>query len=187
MELYLETREECHKWLEKHHSSEQGIWLIYYKKASGKPRIPYTDAVEEALCFGWIDGKIKRVNEDYYMQWFTPRKPGSRWSKLNISRVQKLISSGSIRSAGLAAYNEVLKKPELIYEINTGTDLPIPEDLLTALRENSTAMNNFLNSPPGSRRLYIFWLNDAKREETRKGRIAKIVERSARNLRAGMI
>ena len=91
MELYVKTRAEWRKWLEENHSSVQGIWLIYYKKISGRPRIPYSDAVEEALCFGWIDGKIKRVNDDYYIQWFTPRRPGSRWSKLNMGKVEKLI------------------------------------------------------------------------------------------------
>ena len=91
MELYLKTREEWRKWLEENHSKAEEIWLIYYKKPSGKSRIPYTDAVEEALCFGWIDGKIKRINDDYYIQRFTPRRPGSKWSKLNMERVQKLI------------------------------------------------------------------------------------------------
>jgi len=155
MEVYVKSREEWRKWLEENHSIEQGIWLIYYKKISGKPRVSYNDAVEEALCFGWIDGKIKRVNDDYYMQWFTPRRKGSRWSRLNISRVQRLVSDGLMKPEGLSAYQEALK--------------------------------NFMNSPPGSRKLYLLWLNDAKREETRKGRITKIVERSAKNIRAGMM
>jgi uncharacterized protein YdeI (YjbR/CyaY-like superfamily) len=187
MELYLETRDEWRRWLLENHSSSQGIWLIYYKKTSGKPRIPYDDAVEEALCFGWIDGKIKRVNDDCYMQWFTPRRHGSRWSKLNMSRVKKLIDAGKMNPAGLSAYNKAVKKPELIYDIRSETELPVPDDLLAALTENPDALNNFLTSPSGSRRLYLFWLNDAKREITRQGRIAKIVERSAKNIRAGMM
>ena len=112
MELYVKNRVEWRKWLEDNHSMVQGIWLIYYKKSSGKPRIPYNEAVEEALCFGWIDGKIKRVNDDYYMQWFTPRRPGSRWSNLNMNRAQKLINEGRMRPAGLVAYKETIKKPE---------------------------------------------------------------------------
>jgi uncharacterized protein YdeI (YjbR/CyaY-like superfamily) len=187
MELYLETREEWRKWLEENHSSVPGIWLIYYKKTSGKARIPYDDAVEEALCFGWIDGKIKRVNDDYYMQWFTPRRPHSRWSKLNMSRAKKLLSSGAMKPAGKKAYNEALKKPELVYDVRPDTSLPVPDDLMDALKENNEAFKNFMNSPPGSRRMYIFWLNDAKRAETRKVRIAKIVERSEKNMRAGMM
>jgi uncharacterized protein YdeI (YjbR/CyaY-like superfamily) len=187
MELYVKTREEWRKWLEENHSDMQGIWLIYYKKISGKPRIPYNDAVEEALCFGWIDGKIKRVNDDYYIQWFTPRRPGSQWSKLNICRVQKLIKEGQMRPEGLAAYEKVTKKPELIYDINTEDSMLVPDDLINALKKNVEAYNNFINFPPSSRKLYILWLNNAKREETRQGRLVKIVDRSAKNIRAGMM
>src|SRR4030042_4761773 len=116
MELYFTKREEWRKWLEKNHSSCEEVWLRYYKKPSGKPRIPYTDAVEEALCFGWIDGKIKRINEDNYIQRFTPRRKGSRWSKYNIDRVQKLIREGLMTPAGLKVYQEALVKPQRIYD-----------------------------------------------------------------------
>ena len=187
MEVYVKSREEWRKWLEENHSIEQGIWLIYYKKISGKPRVSYNDAVEEALCFGWIDGKIKRVNDDYYMQWFTPRRKGSRWSRLNISRVQRLVSDGLMKPEGLSAYQEALKNPELTYYVRSESVISIPDDLMTALEANTEALHNFMNSPPGSRKLYLLWLNDAKREETRKGRITKIVERSAKNIRAGMM
>jgi uncharacterized protein YdeI (YjbR/CyaY-like superfamily) len=187
MELYVKNREEWHKWLEEYHKSVDGIWLIYYKKPSGKPRIPYNDAVEEALCFGWIDSKIKRVNDDYYIQWFTPRRPGSRWSKLNMSKVEKLIKEGRMMPEGLSLYEKALKKPQLIYDIKKETNIIVPDDLQSALRNIPVAFNNFNNFPLSSRRLYVFWLNDAKREETRKGRIAKIVERSEKNIKAGMM
>jgi uncharacterized protein YdeI (YjbR/CyaY-like superfamily) len=165
----------------------QGIWLKYYKKPSGKPRIPYDEAVEEALCYGWIDGKIKRVNDDYYIQWFTPRRPGSRWSKLNMNRAQKLINEGRMRPAGLAAFEETIRKPELIYDIKSETILPVPDDLIEALKNNIVAYNNFKNFTPASRKLYLLWLTSAKREETRQGRIKMIVERSEKNIRAGMM
>jgi uncharacterized protein YdeI (YjbR/CyaY-like superfamily) len=187
MELYVKNRVEWRKWLEDNHSIVQGIWLIYYKKSSGKPRIPYNEAVEEALCFGWIDGKIKRVNDDYYMQWFTPRRPGSRWSNLNMNRAQKLINEGRMRPAGLVAYKETIKKPELIYDIKSETILPVPDDLIEALKNNIVAYNNFKNFTPASRKLYLLWLTSAKREETRQGRIKMIVERSEKNIRAGMM
>jgi uncharacterized protein YdeI (YjbR/CyaY-like superfamily) len=187
MELYFKNRSEWRKWLEENHSMVQGLWLIYYKKSSGKPRIPYNEAVEEALCFGWIDGKIKRVNDDYYIQWFTPRRPGSRWSKLNISRVQKLIIEGQMRPAGLAAYEETTRKPELIYNIRSEINLPVPDDLMEALKRNIAAYNNFINFPPSSRKLYVLWLISAKRAETRQIRITIIVERSEKNIRAGMM
>jgi uncharacterized protein YdeI (YjbR/CyaY-like superfamily) len=187
MELYVKNREEWRRWLEENHSTVKGIWLIYYKKHSGKERVPYNDAVEEALCFGWIDGKIKRVNEDYYIQWFTPRRPVSRWSELNISRVQKLIKAGLMRPQGLSVYKEGMKKHQPASDIRSAPDLPVPDDLLNALKNNQTALDNFLNFPPACRKLYLFWLNDAKRAETRKGRIQKIVDRSEKNLKAGMM
>lgn len=187
MELYVKNRDEWRKWLEENHSIAKGIWLIYYKKLSGKPRIPYSEAVEEALCFGWIDGKIKRVDDNYYIQWFTPRRPGSRWSKLNLSRVQKLITEGRMRPEGMTAYMEAEKRPRLNYDIKSEANLSIPDDLMKALKSNSVAYNNFINFPPSSRKLYIFWLNDAKRAETRQARIVKIVDRSEKNVRAGMM
>ncbi len=185
MEFYARDREEWHKWLEENHSKLNGVWLIYYKKPSGRPRIPYADAVDEALCFGWIDGKIKRVNDDYYIQWFTPRRPGSRWSALNLSKAKRLIESGQMKPAGILEYEKALNKPERIYDTKKKENMVIPEDLLLVLKNNETAYTNFINFPPSSRRLYVFWLNDAKREETRKSRINKIVEKSEKNIRTG--
>lgn len=187
MELYVKNRVEWREWLEVNHSMTKGIWLIYYKKPSGKPRIPYNEAVEEALCYGWIDGKIKRVNDDYYIQWFTPRRPGSRWSKLNMNRAQKLINEGRMRPAGLEAFEETNRKPELIYDIKSVNNLPVPDDLMEALKNNIVAYNNFINFPPSSHKLYVLWLTSAKRAETRQARIAIIVERSEKNIRAGMM
>jgi uncharacterized protein YdeI (YjbR/CyaY-like superfamily) len=187
MELYVRNRDEWRSWLDENHSIVHGIWLIYYKKPSGKPRIPYNDAVEEALCFGWIDSKIKRVNEEYYIQWFTPRRAGSRWSELNISRVQKLIKEGRMKPQGMSAFKEANEKPHLIYDIKTQLTEVVPDDLMDALRINPAAYNNFMNFPPSNRKMYILWLNNAKRRETRKGRIQKIVERSELNIRAGIM
>lgn len=187
MELYVKNREEWRKWLEEYHKSVDGIWLIYYKKPSGKPRIPYNDAVEEALCFGWIDSKIKRVNDDYYIQWFTPRRPGSRWSALNIKRAEKLIKEGWMRQEGSTVYNEGMRKPQQIYNVKSEANLSVPDDLMSALRNNPEAFNNFMNFPQGCRKLYVFWLNDAKRDETRRSRIARIVDNSEKNIKAGMM
>lgn len=187
MELYFKTRQEWHNWLDENHKKADGIWFVFYKKNSGKPTVAYNDAVEVALCFGWIDGKIKSVNEEYYIQWFTPRRPGSRWSKLNVSRVQKLITENRMMPSGLTAFEKAKDKPELIYEIKTDDIPSVPDDLLAALRDNTAAYDNFVNFPPSSRRLYIFWLNDAKRPQTRIDRITKIVERSQKNIKAGMM
>jgi uncharacterized protein YdeI (YjbR/CyaY-like superfamily) len=187
MELYLKTRKEWRKWLEKNHSKTDEVWLIYYKKPSGKPRIPYVDAVEEALCFGWIDGKIKKINEDYFIQRFTPRRPGSRWSKHNLERVRKLIKAGHMKPAGLEAFKKALDKPELFYDNRSDGDPVIPDDLMSAFSNNSLAYNNFLKFPPSSQRMYIYWLNSAKKPETRPRRIAKIVSRAEKNIGPGMM
>jgi uncharacterized protein YdeI (YjbR/CyaY-like superfamily) len=187
MELYFKNRNEWRKWLEKNYLKQQEVWLIYYKKHSGKPRIPYNDAVEEALCYGWIDGKIKRINEDYYIQRFTPRKPGSRWSKYNIDRVEKLIKEGLIKPEGLKAYQRVLDKPDLLYENRADGEPVIPEDLLDKLRINKRAYDNFYNFSQSARRIYINWLDSAKKPETRPGRIEKIVLLSEKNQRPGMM
>ena len=187
MEIYLKTREEWRKWLEQNHDTCEEVWLRYYKKPSGMPRIPYSDAVEEALCFGWIDGKIKRINGDYYIQRFTPRRPGSRWSKYNINRIQKLLKEGKMKEPGLKAYNEVVSNPGLIYDNKTDGNPLIPSDLLNELSKNKTAEINFLNFPQSARRIYIEWLNSAKRPETRTGRIAKIVTFAKKNQKPGMM
>jgi uncharacterized protein YdeI (YjbR/CyaY-like superfamily) len=187
MELYVKNREEWRNWLVENHSSVPGVWLIYYKKPSGKPRIPYNDAVNEALCFGWIDGKIKRINDDYYIQWFTQRRPGSRWSKLNINRANSLISEGLMRKEGLSAFSETIRKPELIYGMRTDNDLIIPDDLDKALRGNETAYTNFNKFSPANRRLYLLWLRSSKREATRSQRITKIVTNSEQNIKPGMM
>jgi uncharacterized protein YdeI (YjbR/CyaY-like superfamily) len=182
MEVYVKTREEWRKWLEVNHSTCDGIWFTYYKKPSGKPSVKYSDAVEEALCFGWIDGKIRRINDDYYVQWFTPRRHGSRWSALNISRARRLIEENLMRPPGLkefelAAKNDMKPEPSSV----------MPDDLLNALKDNNLAYNNFLNFPPSSRKMYILWVNDAKRTETRQNRIIKVVDRAEKNIKAGIL
>jgi uncharacterized protein YdeI (YjbR/CyaY-like superfamily) len=187
MELYVKTSKEWRTWLEKNHTSAEEVWLIYYKKPSGKERIPYIDAVEEALCFGWIDGKIKRINEDYYIQRFTPRRRGSRWSKYNIERVEKLKREGKMQPEGMLAFQEVLEKPYLIYDNRSDGDPEIPEDLIDALKGNSKAFEHFMNFTPSTRRIYSEWLKSARRSETREKRIKKIVELAEKNKRPGMM
>lgn len=187
MELYFRTRRQWRKWLEKNHATSDGIWLIYYKKASGKVSVKYDDAVEEALCFGWIDSKLKSVNEDYYIQYFTRRRKGSVWSKYNLERVKKMIEKGMMMPAGMSEYQKALDNPKVIYDNSKDEDPVIPDDLMEALRENKTAKDNFMRFSKSSRRMYLFWLNSAKREQTRLIRIGKIVEFAEENKRPGMM
>ncbi|MGA1978364.1 MAG: YdeI/OmpD-associated family protein [Bacteroidales bacterium] len=186
MELYVVQRTEWRKWLEENHDTAGEIWLKYYKKPTGRPRISYSDAVEEALCFGWIDGKIKRINEDYYIQRFSPRRSGSKWSEINIARVKKLIDKGLMAGPGLKAYNESVKNPELIYPGRDERDYEIPKDLIAELEKNETARTNFNRFTEASQRLYIKWLNSAKKPETRVKRISRIIELSEKNIKPAM-
>jgi uncharacterized protein YdeI (YjbR/CyaY-like superfamily) len=186
-QFYFKNRKEWRKWLEKNSSSAEELWMIIYKKHSGRPCIQYIEAVEEALCFGWIDGKIKRINEEYYIQRYTPRRSGSRWSKYNIERIERLKKEGKVKQFGLDAYNEIFTKPKLVYENRSSGEPEIPEDLLSELKADTVALSYFLQFPQSVRRIYIDWLNSAKKSETRPGRILKIVQTARQNKRPGMM
>ncbi len=186
-EIYFKNRAEWRKWLEQNYTLPEGIWMIMYKKHTARECIKYAEALEEALCFGWIDGKLKRINDEYYIQSYTPRRKGSRWSRYNIERAKKLIQEGRMATAGLEAYNEIFNNPGLVYDTYRGSDDPeIPADLLEGLKVNKTAFDNFIKFSPSARRLYIAWLNDAKRDNTRVDRIKKIVLYSEQNIRPGI-
>lgn len=187
MEIHFRNRTELREWFEKNGASEKELWIRFYKKHTGIECVPYNDSVEEALCFGWIDGKIKSINEEYYIQRYTPRNTKSGWSRSNIARMKKMISQGKVTKPGLDAYQVLLKKPELAYNNRSTGDLVIPEDLMAQLSNDETALSNFYNFPPSARRLYIDWLNSAKKAETRPGRIAKIVEFAKLNKKPGMM
>lgn len=181
--LCLTNRAVWRRWLKKNHKSKKEIWLIYLKKHTGKPRIPYDDAVEEALCFGWIDTTVKRIDDERYAQKFTPRRKNSGWSKLNIKRAEKMIRAGKMTETGLELYKET-DKSRVSSEKRI---LVIPPALKKALGKNKQAKENFENFAPGYKRDYINWVITAKREETRQRRIEKVVERAIGNMKPGMI
>ena len=173
--VYAKDRREWRTWLAKNHGKCDEIWLVYYKKNSGQPRVPYEDAVEEALCFGWIDGKIKKIDEACFAQRFTPRVARSSWNQTNIQRAERLIAEGKMTPAGLAAFNSKQRAKPLVDEI--------PKNLEAMFRKQSTAWKNYENFPPYYRRMTARWVADAKKEETRLGRLEKLIELSARNER----
>jgi uncharacterized protein YdeI (YjbR/CyaY-like superfamily) len=172
--LYVTSRDEWRAWLSKHHESETEIWLIYYKKHSGQPRIPYDDAVEEALCFGWIDSIVKRIDDDKYAQKFTPRRDSTNWSALNRRRVHKLIREGRMTEAGLAKIEPGVLSEEPQAQPSKG-DLEVPQFIEQALMASPTAWNYFQGLAPSHRRNYLRWILDAKREETRERRLREAV------------
>ncbi len=184
--LYITNRDDWRVWLKKNQDTKKEIWLIYYKKHTGKRRIPYDDAVEEALCFGWIDSTVQRIDDEKYAQKFTPRRKKSRWSELNIRRAKKMIRAGKMTGAGLARFNE-MKNNEKELRDGRSKKLVIPLAFKRALAKNKKALGNFENFAAGYRRMYIEWIAAAKKDETREKRIRQVIEWSARNRKPGML
>ena len=184
--IYLTTRKQWRDWLEKNHDSQSEIWLIYYKKHTAMPRIAYDDAVEEALCFGWIDSLVKRIDEKTFCQKFTPRKDKSSWSPTNKKRVNKLMRQGLMTPAGLAKIKAAKKNGEWEKSEKTVSQLTIPPELLQTLSKNKKALTNFRNFPPSVQRNFINWILSAKRPETKTRRIQQAAELAQLNKRPGM-
>jgi uncharacterized protein YdeI (YjbR/CyaY-like superfamily) len=186
--LYVTNRDEWRAWLERNHDTESEVWLIYYKKHSGRPRIPYDDAVEEALCFGWIDSLVQRMDDEKYAQKFTPRQANSTWSALNQARVAKLIKAGRMTEAGLATVNYSMtdKGQESPKSAEEKQELAVPQHVQQALMANDRAWENFKKLAPSYRRNYLRWIMDAKKEETRKRRLKEAIELLAQNKKLGM-
>jgi uncharacterized protein YdeI (YjbR/CyaY-like superfamily) len=185
--LHVTNRADWRAWLEKNHQAEKEVWLIYYKKHTGHPRIPYDDAVEEALCFGWIDSIAKRIDDERYAQKFTPRRNITNWSEPNKRRIKKLLIEGKVARAGLAKIGDGVLESENELESGQGTkELVIPPYLSKALRANGKAWKNFNDLAPSYRRQYVGWIVAAKKEETRNKRIREAIELLSRNERLGM-
>ncbi len=170
------------KWLQKHHQSAKDIWLVYYKKHTGKPSIPYVDAVEEALCFGWIDGQIKSLDKERYMQRFTPRKSSSNWSTINIDRAKKMIKEKKMTDWGREIYEKGIKTNRII---PSSKNFTIPSGLKKALVANKKAWSNFQGFAPSAQLAFAYWVNTAKTDETRQKRIEKTVKLSEEGKRLG--
>jgi uncharacterized protein YdeI (YjbR/CyaY-like superfamily) len=183
------TRKQWRQWLEKNHLASQGIWLIYYKKESGKKKFSYEEAVEEALCFGWIDSLPRKLDDDRAMLKFTPRKSESVWSDLNKSRVNKLIKNKLMSPAGLVKIEQA-KKDSSWDTLNTSnfhaSNNSFPPDLEKALKKNKGALDNFKAFPPGYRRQFLFWIDSAKRPDTRIQRIKQTVLMAEANKKPGI-
>ena len=175
-------RAEWREWLAENHDKSNGIWFVYFKKQTGKPRVSYDEAVEEALCFGWIDSVARSFDEDRSRILFTPRKPKSVWSKPNKMRVEKLIASGAMTKIGLAKI-ETAKKDGSWDALNASDNLEIAADLQKAFNTNQTAEKNFQGFTDGVKRVILSWVTAAKREETRKARIEKLIALAAENKR----
>lgn len=178
-------RGEWRVWLEEHHASAAGVWLILSKKGGGKAGVTYEEAVEEALCFGWIDSVTNRLDSERFMQVFTPRKRKSLWAKSNKQRVERLTAQGLMAPAGLAAI-EAAKREGTWTALDGAEDLQVPDDLTAALAANPAAEADFAAYSASTRKQLLWWVVNAKRPETRQKRIERIVAEAAekRNPRA---
>jgi uncharacterized protein YdeI (YjbR/CyaY-like superfamily) len=175
-----------HRWLEQNHDKEAEAWLIIYKKRGRQTGLRYDEALEEALCFGWIDGKMKSIDSERFVLRFSTRKARSVWSKINKDKAKQLTAQGRMANAGLAKIEEAKKNGAWGAAYTNKTRDKIPTDLRSALKENSTAWNNFNNFANSYRNMYIGWIIGAKTEETRKRRIVEVVRRSVLNKKPGM-
>ena len=181
--IHPQTRAEWRAWLEEHHTQTEGVWLISYKKASGKPRFEYDDAVEEALCFGWVDSKPNKLDDERAMLWFAPRKAGTGWSKLNKTRVEKLLQAGLMTPAGLAKI-EAAKQDGSWTALDAVEELTIPADLAEALAMYGAARQHFEAFPRSVKRGILEWISNAKKAETRAKRVEETAQLAAENKRA---
>jgi uncharacterized protein YdeI (YjbR/CyaY-like superfamily) len=172
--FYAKDRAAWRKWLDKNHLTAPGVWLIYYKKGSGKTRVEYADAVEEALCFGWIDSTLNPIDEHSYMQLFTPRKPKSGWSKINKDRVEKLIAAGLMTPAGLEKI-EVAKHHGTWHKLDGIESFALPPELEKAFTANKKAKKFFDTLSNTNKKYILYHVNGAKKAETKAQRIANII------------
>lgn len=173
--LHVENRSKWRAWLEANCDRATEIWLVYYKKETGRPRVDYGDAVEEAICFGWIDSKIRKLDEARFAQLFTPRTPESRWSPSNIARAKRMIQEGKMTARGLKVFNPARQTPSLPTEL--------PALLEEQFKKHTAAWENFRRFTPSYQRLTIGWVASAKKEETRSNRLRQLIAESAANKR----
>jgi uncharacterized protein YdeI (YjbR/CyaY-like superfamily) len=174
--LIVKDREEWRAWLAANHDREKEVWLTYFKKGSGLPSIAYGDSLDEALCFGWIDSLIKRIDDIKYVRKFTPRKDDSKWSLVNKQRVQGLIKAGLMTEHGLkkveaaklsGSWENPIQKPKLDFEM--------PTEFASELQQNPRAQETFNKLAPTYQKQYLGWISTAKRPETKQKRIAESI------------
>ena len=175
--LYVTNRKAWRSWLAKHHGTEKEIWLVYCKKKSGKPRIPYNDAVEEALCYGWIDSTVKKIDEERTAQRFTPRREKSPLSEMNKERARRLIRAGKMTAVGLAKISAGIREKFVF-----------PADIIAAIKKDNAAWKNFKKFPLAYRRIRVGFVNGARNRPAEFGkRLRYLIKMSARNRKFGMV
>lgn len=177
--LFFTTPAEFRRWLEANHDNAKELWVGFRKKGSGRPSVTWPESVDEALCFGWIDGVRKRLDDDSYTIRFSPRRPGSVWSRVNIDRAEALAAEGRLQPAGIEAYEARRENRSGIYSYEQRS-ADLPEPYAAILKRNEAAWAFFQAQPPSRRKAIFWWIVSAKRETTRLSRLEKLIAFSAR-------
>lgn len=181
--IHAKTRQEWREWLMNNHQSEKSVWLIIYRKESGTPSVYYPEAVDEALCFGWIDSKPNKRDSNSYYQFFAKRNPKSNWSKVNKEKVAKLTEQGLMERAGLEMI-EIAHQNGTWTALDEVENITVPEDLQELFSKNKTAFDNWERFSRSSKRGILEWILNAKKAETRQKRIAETVSLAEKNIKA---
>ena len=178
--LLVETQDEWRAWLERNHGDAAGVWLVSWKKATGNPFVAYTDTVDEALCFGWVDSRVDSLDDERGMRLFTPRNPRSPWSRINKEKVANLMRQGRMTEAGarMVAAAQSNGAWTLYDEIE---DLLVPPDLASALAGDEAARAYFENFPASAKKNILWWIKSARKPETRAARISRTIGLASEN------
>jgi len=176
---HFQTAAEFRLWLEQNHARASELWVAFYKKGAGKTGLSYKEAVDEALCFGWIDGIIKRLDDERYMHRFSPRKPASRWSNLNVRNVERLTAAGKMHSAGLAAFAARTAARTGTYSFEAAKAVKLPPELERQFRAKAKAWSFFTTQPPGYQRTAIHRVLSPKQAATRERWLHRLISESA--------
>jgi uncharacterized protein YdeI (YjbR/CyaY-like superfamily) len=173
---FFAAAEEFRAWLEEHHDRSGELWVGFYRKGSGRQSLTWPEAVDQALCFGWIDGVRRRIDETRYANRFTPRRPRSTWSAVNIERAKELIRLGLMRPAGLRAFEARGDDRSALYSYEQRHAARLGAQQERALRANAKAWAFFQAQPPWYRRAVVYWVTSAKKDETRSRRLSRLIE-----------
>lgn len=189
--IFFKSRSSFRSWLKENYDQSQGIWVIFYKKHVKKECVSYKEALKEALCFGWIDSTLKRIDDDQYVRIFTPRKNTKQWSDVNKRIVVTLIKEGRMTEAGLMKIDEYLKTGKVNWkneDINTPntTELAIPDFIIEAFANNEPALTNFNKLAPSFKKQYVGWIISAKKKATIQKRLKEAIDLLEQNQKLGM-
>ncbi len=182
---FFPTPADFQRWLEAHHAQEAELWVGFYKVGSGRPSLTWPESVDEVLCFGWIDGVRKKLDEESYVIRFTPRKPTSIWSAKNLARVEELIAEGRMHPPGRALYEARDPEKQRVYSFERRREAKLDAEQAARFRADAAAWEFFQAQPPWYRRTALHWVQSAKRPETQERRLDTLIEDSAAGLRVG--